>query len=102
MKEYFTNQASAANNLSLTWTPDFVYVSTSGNLSYTYGQYKMSFMDLIGAVKEHQGVFTPFGKGKKTIHGNVSGIDPINCEILVFKGESRQIRRNINIEENAM
>ncbi len=32
LKEYFTNQASAANNLSLTWTPDFVDVSSSGDL----------------------------------------------------------------------
>ena len=44
----------------------------------------------------------PFGKDKKTTLGNLSGIDPINCEISVSKGESRQIRRNINIEKNAM
>lgn len=78
LKEYFTNQASAANNLSLTWTPDFVDVSSSGDLGYTYGQYKVSFTDSKGAVREHQGVFIPFGKDKKTTLGNLSGIDPIN------------------------
>ena len=57
LKEYFTNQASAANSISLTWTPDFVDVSSSGDLGYTYGQYNVSVTDSVGAVKEHQGVF---------------------------------------------
>ncbi len=57
LKEYFTNQASAANSISLKWTPDFVDVSSSGDLGYTYGQYNVSVTDSVGAVKEHQGVF---------------------------------------------
>lgn len=57
LKEHFANQRSPGSDLSLTWTPDFVDVSSSGDLGYTYGKYKFSYTDSIGMVKEHHGVF---------------------------------------------
>ncbi len=65
LKEYFASQRSAASDLSLTWTPDFVDVSASGDLGYTYGKYKVSFTDSVGTVKEHQGVFHTVWKRQK-------------------------------------
>ena len=57
IEEHFANQRSPGSDLSLTWTPDFVDVSSSGDLGYTYGKYKISLTDSIGTVKEHHGVF---------------------------------------------
>jgi ketosteroid isomerase-like protein len=65
LTEYFANQASAGSDLNLTWTPDFVDVSSSGDLGYTYGQYKFSSTDSIGTLKEYHGVFHTVWKRQK-------------------------------------
>lgn len=42
---------------SLTWKPDFVDVSSSGDMAYTYGQYVYSQTDSLGNVRSDTGVF---------------------------------------------
>lgn len=44
-------------NVSLTWTPDFVDVSKSGDMAYTYGNYVFSRRDSLGNIKSDTGVF---------------------------------------------
>ena len=53
----FENQASKPKDEKLSWKPDFVDVSTSGDLAYTYGQYTYSYTDSIGTIVESEGVF---------------------------------------------
>ena len=43
--------------VSLTWKPDFVDVSASGDLGYTYGKYLYTVTDSTGDKKEYRGVF---------------------------------------------
>jgi len=57
LMEYFDRQASSGNDVSLTWSPDFVEVSASGDLGYTYGKYIVSYPDSTGSLKENSGVF---------------------------------------------
>ena len=44
-------------DVRLTWSPDFVDVSKSGDLGYTYGHYNFSFRDSTGKVNESHGIF---------------------------------------------
>ena len=58
LEEYFEKQALTTNKeVRLTWKPDYVDVSSSGDLGYTYGKYTFSYKDSVGAVKEDSGVF---------------------------------------------
>jgi len=54
---YFANQAEAPENEKLSWEPDFVDVSASGDLAYTYGQFTYSYTDSLGSAVESTGVF---------------------------------------------
>ena len=45
--EFYKN--SSTKNLS--WTPDYIEVSTSGDLGYTYGNYQFTFKDSLGLEK---------------------------------------------------
>ena len=42
---------------TLTWSPDFIDVSSSGDLGYTYGTYKYTFKDSTGTEKVNTGIF---------------------------------------------
>lgn len=42
---------------SLTWKPDYVDVSRSGDMAYTYGAYVYSQIDSLGNLKRDTGVF---------------------------------------------
>jgi len=53
----FENQASKPKDEKLSWEPDFVDVSASGDLGYTYGQFTYSFTDSTGTPVESTGVF---------------------------------------------
>ncbi len=57
MKEHFENQPAIGEDEKLSWEPDFVDVSASGDLAYTYGQFLYSYTDSTGASVEHKGIF---------------------------------------------
>ena len=44
-------------DVKLTWAPDFVDVSSSCDLGYTYGKYTFSFRDSTGKINESNGIF---------------------------------------------
>lgn len=57
LKASLGEQGQGSDNVSLTWTPDFVDVSASGDLGYTYGKYKYSVTDSLGNVALDSGIF---------------------------------------------
>jgi ketosteroid isomerase-like protein len=57
IRKRFDTQGSSNDNASLSWKPDFVDVSKSGDLGYTYGQYKYTVTDSLGNTSTNEGVF---------------------------------------------
>lgn len=57
LAEHFESSPSPPESEKLSWKPDFVDVSASGDLAYTYGQFTYSYNDSTGASVEHRGVF---------------------------------------------
>ena len=57
MADYFENQSRNATEMSLSWEPDFVDVSSSGDMGYTYGKFTFSVTDSTGVKQEGAGVF---------------------------------------------
>jgi ketosteroid isomerase-like protein len=55
MKKRFENQDLSTTILE--WEPDFVDVSSSGDLGYTYGHYTATSIDSLGIKQESTGVF---------------------------------------------
>jgi len=55
--KHFENQPSKVKDESLRWKPDFVDVSVSGDLGYTYGHFIYSYTDSTGTTIENRGVF---------------------------------------------
>lgn len=55
-KVTFENRFST-EKVSLTWAPDFVDVSSSGDLGYTYGKYVFSTIDSVGNTQSNEGIF---------------------------------------------
>ena len=49
----------------LTWKVDFIEVSQSGDLAYTYGEYIYSYQDSIGNEQKEKGVFNTIWKLQK-------------------------------------
>ncbi len=65
IKNSFGNQDPGAGNVELAWKPDFVDVSASGDLGYTYGKYTYSVTDTSGRVKLDSGIFHTVWKRQK-------------------------------------
>ncbi|MBN1250858.1 MAG: nuclear transport factor 2 family protein [Bacteroidales bacterium] len=55
IKSYFNNQKLA--NVHLEWKPEFVDVSISGDLAYTYGHYVFSAINEQGETINNEGIF---------------------------------------------
>ena len=55
IKERFARQAQS--NAKLEWSPDYVDVSESGDLGYTYGNYTLTSTDSLGIEVESTGIF---------------------------------------------
>lgn len=50
-------ESTAPNDYQLTWSPDFIDVSASGDMAYTYGKYNYTTTDSLGNVSEIEGIF---------------------------------------------
>ncbi len=55
--ERYFKTPSKATNIQLNWKPDFIDVSKSGDLAYTYGKYTYSYTDENGYPQESTGIF---------------------------------------------
>ncbi|MFD1314041.1 YybH family protein [Namhaeicola litoreus] len=57
LQSYFEENSNSDKKVSLTWKPDFVEVSNSGDLGYTYGKYVFRSTDSLGVVITDEGFF---------------------------------------------
>ncbi len=55
--EMYNKRESSNDKVSLTWSPDFVDVSSSGDMGYTYGKYTFTKIDSLGIETTSQGIF---------------------------------------------
>ena len=55
IESYFNSQTLTEVNLK--WNPDFIDVSESGDMAYTYGPYTFSAVDTSGQLIESKGIF---------------------------------------------
>lgn len=55
--ELFEKSTANAQQTTLTWKPDFVDVSASGDLAYTYGKYQYITIDSLGNETKKEGIF---------------------------------------------
>lgn len=62
---YYDEQGNTYTQVTLTWEPGFVDVSSCGDLAYTYGNYQFSATTKEGRAVESKGIFhTVWKKGK--------------------------------------
>ncbi len=57
LRESYENNDSEIDKVTLTWKPDFVDVSLSGDLGYTYGKYVYTITDSLGNSNAVDGFF---------------------------------------------
>ena len=63
MKMHFEKQTTKI--ISLVWAPDFVEVSASGDLGYTYGEYQITYLNKEGKEVQDKGIFHTVWKRQK-------------------------------------
>ena len=68
LKNHFKNTPSERPNEKLVWKPDFIDVSASGDLAYTYGPYIYSYTNEKGEIVEHKGIFHTVWKRQSDGH----------------------------------
>lgn len=56
-EELFEKSSLNSRDVKLSWKPDFVDVSSSGDLGYTYGKYQYVTVDSLGNQKKSEGIF---------------------------------------------
>lgn len=54
--QYFDERKNS-HKISLTWEPNFIEVSSSGDLAYTYGEYVFTIIDSTGEENSSTGIF---------------------------------------------
>lgn len=57
IKAYFERKDADYKNIQLSWKPDHIEVSSSGDLGYTYGRYTYTHTDAAGVVTNAEGIF---------------------------------------------
>ncbi|MDH5602686.1 MAG: nuclear transport factor 2 family protein [Cyclobacteriaceae bacterium] len=57
IRAIYTIDDVKSENTSLTWSPDFVDVASSGDMGYTYGKYQYTRKDSLGNPTAIEGVF---------------------------------------------
>ena len=57
LRQSYLKDEPDSGTISLTWKPDFVSVSSSGDLGYTYGKYVYKQTDTLGNTNEDTGIF---------------------------------------------
>lgn len=57
IRQSFENSKTDYTKITLSWEPDFVDVSASGDLGYTYGKYIYSVKDSLGKESVSEGIF---------------------------------------------
>lgn len=63
LAEYYNSQN--LEGVTLEWNVDFVDVSSSGDLGYTYGKYNLSIPDTTGGTAHYTGIFHTIWKKQK-------------------------------------
>lgn len=58
-------EKKALKDAVVNWTPDFIDISESGDLGYTYGKYTWKIKDTVGNIVEYKGVFHTVWKRQK-------------------------------------
>ena len=61
----FYYEEKGLNDATVNWTPDFIDVSISGDIGYTYGKYNWKIKDIDGNIVEYKGVFHTVWKRQK-------------------------------------
>ncbi len=57
IRKYYDQRYHGKDKVMLTWKPDYVHVAASGDLGYTYGNYKYIVTDSLGAANTYTGIF---------------------------------------------
>jgi len=57
INDFYQNYSNANEKIKLIWEPDFVDVSISGDMAYTYGNYIFTTYDSSGIAKSDTGIF---------------------------------------------
>ncbi len=55
IKKYY--DSSGLTDIKLKWRPDFVDISSSGDMAYTYGKFSFSAKDKTGKILKSDGIF---------------------------------------------